>query len=115
MNDLDAMHVMMSTEHKFPQEDKQQFEKEKLVLQDMSLLMKLNQRGQSKDQKKKKMSILLIEASSKSQKKTAEQQMQRKPDGTQIPAPIKRSFRFAKPNFKENFDDGDNLYVTLIS
>ena len=49
MNDLDAMHVMMSTEHKFPQEDKAQFEKEKLVLKDMSLLMKIGQRSQSKE------------------------------------------------------------------
>ena len=70
MNDLDAMHVMLSTEHKFPQEDKGQFEKEKLVLADLSVLAKIRQRSQAQDgqQKKKKMSILLIEASSKPKK-----------------------------------------------
>ena len=60
------------------------------------------------------MSILLIEASSKP-KKDYEVRMLKLADGTQVPAPIKRTFRFAKPNFKENFDEGDFLYVTLVS
>ena len=60
------------------------------------------------------MSILLIEASSKP-KKDGEVRMLKLADGTQVPAPIKRTFRFAKPNFKETFDEGDFLYVTLVS
>ena len=60
------------------------------------------------------MSILLIEASSKP-KKAEEDIKMTMAKGGEAPAPIKRAFRFAKSNFKETFDEGDLLYVTLIS
>ena len=80
------------------------------------MLTKIRQGSQAQDgqQKKKKMSILLIEASAKSKKVEEDIKMAKTKDG-EAPAPIKRMFRFAKSNFKENFDDGDLLYVTLIS
>lgn len=72
MNDLDAMQVLMSTQHKFPSENKEQFEKEKLIVMDKSVLQSINNTGSTenlaKDKKKtekKRTSILLIEASSK--------------------------------------------------
>lgn len=60
------------------------------------------------------MSILLIEASSKP-KRAEEDNKRTNAKGDEAPAPIKRTFRFAKSNFKETFDEGDMLYVTLIS
>lgn len=40
MQELDAMQVLLSTVHKFPKEEEEQFEKEKLVLADTSILTK---------------------------------------------------------------------------
>lgn len=107
---------MVSNEHKFPKEEGQKFEKEKLLINHDIVPADSLKKGA--EQKNKKTSILLIEAASQAQKNP-----QGKPDlglvkrasGSNILARHKKHILFSKAGFKDEFNPEDNMYIAILS
>lgn len=114
MGNVNAMQVLMSTEDKFPSEEKKAFEKEKLLFRSCLFPSAIKKENQKKPQKN---SILVIEASAafESQKPANEAVIQKLNKHNTHEGLKKRQFLFGKANFKENFDEGDVIYLTILT
>ena len=116
MDSLDAIQVLVSNEHKFPKEEGQLFEKEKLLINhDIVPPESLKKGG---DQKAKKTSILLIEAASQAQKQPqgkTDLGLARRGSAATILARQKKHVLFSKSGFKDEFNPEDNMYISILS
>jgi len=118
MENVEAVQMLVSTEHKFPSEENMQFEREKLFVQNPEAqahveeeMKRAQQMRGKKGGERRKTSLLMIEASSKiPQQAGAElsndpalQRMKRK------------LYKFAKAGYKDYFAEDDILYITFVS
>lgn len=105
----------MSTEDPYPAEEKKQYEKEILLFR--NILLQNDAKKDEKQKKPQKNSILIIEASAafNNQKPKDEAVIHKLAQFNIQEGLKKRTFKFGKPNFKENFNEGDTIYVTLRS
>lgn len=116
MDGLDAIQVLVSNEHKFPKEEGQLFEKEKLLINHDVVPPESLKKGA--DQKTKKTSILLIEAASQAVKNPQgklDLGLIRRASGTSILAKHKKHIIFSKAGFKDEFNPEDNMYIAILS
>ena len=117
MDGLDAIQVLVSNEHKFPKEEGQLFEKEKLLINHDIVPAESLKKGKS-DNKVKKTSILLIEAASQALKNPqgkVDLGLVRRGSGTSILARQKKHILFSKAGFKDEFNLEDNMYIAILS
>lgn len=117
MDGLDAIQVLVSNEHKFPKEEGQLFEKEKLLINHDIVPAESLKKGKG-DNKVKKTSILLIEAASQALKNPqgkVDLGLVRRGSGTSILARQKKHILFSKAGFKDEFNLEDNMYIAILS
>ena len=118
MENVEAVQMLISTEHKFPSEENMQFEREKLFVQDAEAqahveeeMKRATQKQSKKGGERRKTSLLMIEASSKIACKAAGEHGD---DPTQ--QRVKRKlYKFAKAGYKDYFAEDDILYITFVS
>ena len=114
MGNVNALQVLMSTDDKFPSEDKKAYEKEKLLFRSCVFPSAVKKDNQKKPLRN---SILVIEHSAafNSQQPKDEAVIQKLNKHNSNEGLKKRQFIFGKANFKETFDEDDMIYVTLMS